>query len=89
MKRRRRTITQAEAKALKRRVAQLEDDEERRRAAWVSDYPDGVNIAAHDFPSSDSVVPTALRTARKLGHAIVAVDDGHRLRFYALPLPKA
>lgn len=89
MRRRRGTITQAEAKALKRRVAQLEDDEERRRAAWVSDYPGGTQIATYDFPGSDSLVPTALRTARKLRHAVVAVDDGCRLRFYALPLPKA
>ena len=51
--------------------------------------PDGVMVGHHDFPSADSPVPTAMRTARKLGHAVVAVDDGYRVRFYALPLPKA
>ena len=58
MKRRRKTITQAEARRLQRRVAELETAEERRRSAWVTDYPDGVNIGTHDFPSSDSPVPT-------------------------------
>ena len=88
MKRRSRTITQAEARRLQQRVAQLEDDEERRRAAWVQDYPDGVNIATLSSASSDDRVPTSIRTARKLGHAVVVCDDGNRLLFYALPLPK-
>lgn len=88
-KRKRKDITQAEARALKRRVAELEDAEERRRTVWVSNYPGGVNIGTCDFASSDSPIPTAMKTARRLGHAVVAVDDGHRIRFYALPLPKA
>ena len=88
MKRSRKTITQTEARRLQRRVAELEAAEERRRSAWVSDYPDGVNIGTIYFEDRDHTTTTAIRTARKLGHAVVAVDDGRAVRFHALPIPK-
>lgn len=87
-KRSRNTISQAEARALKRRVAQLEAAEEQRRATWAIDYPDGTQITVTGHDSSEVPVIVAIRTARRLGHAVVAVEDGSRIRYHALPLPK-
>ena len=77
-------ITQREARELKRRVAQFEIMEDRRRNAWATDYPGGVNIYTAQIPSDMQAV---VHTARLLKHAVVATLSSDRsLRLYALPL---
>lgn len=77
-------ISQREARALQRRVWVLEDREERRRSEWVRQYPGGVHIASVMVSEVDAA---KLRIARKLEHAVVAVNgDGNELLFYALPI---
>jgi hypothetical protein len=82
----RKPMSQREAYALKRRVEELEHDEDRRRNAWADSYPGGVNITTIDgVPESAAII----RVARQLGHACVATlsSDGG-VRIYALPLAK-
>lgn len=79
------TISQREARRLKRRVEQLERAECDRRSAYVSEWPGGVNI---DSFSVDAASFAKIETARKLSHAVVVTTDHtSQLRFYALPLP--
>lgn len=77
-------ISQREARELKRRIAELQAMEDRRRNAWADTYPGGVNIATTGV---DSGTRAAVHTARLLKHAVVATlsSDGS-LRLYALPL---
>lgn len=82
-------ISQREARRLRKRVAELEGHEEHRRRAWGQEWFGGVNIVSATYPNSYDQVPTAIRTARKLGHAVIVLgDDSGNLRFMALPLPK-
>jgi hypothetical protein len=77
-------ISQREARRLRKRVEELEAMEDKRRMAWRSEYPGGV------FLEGIAVQPwtyAALKTARKLGHAVVVTTNGENtLQFYALPL---
>lgn len=77
-------ISQREARRLRKRVEELETLEERRRQAWKSEYPGGV------FLEGIVVQPwtyAAMKTARKLGHAVVITTNGENtIQFYALPL---
>lgn len=77
-------ISQREARELKRRVAELEAREDRRRNAWADTYPGGANIVTCPITESTRA---AVHTARLLRHAVVATlsSDGS-LRLYALPL---
>lgn len=78
------TISQREARALQRRVDLLQDIEERRRNEWVRQYPGGIHIASVVVSDVDAA---KLRIARKLEHAVVAVNgNGNELLFYALPI---
>lgn len=76
-------ISQREARALKKRVAELEDAEDRRRNAWIYDYPGGVHIGSMAADLDDR---TKVIVARKLGHAVVCVAADGVIRLYALPL---
>jgi len=81
-------ISQREAHRLWKRLAAYEQAEQIMRRSWSQEYFGGVNIATVAYLASD-VVPVAVRTARKLGHAVVVVgDDGGNIRFMALPFPK-
>lgn len=76
-------ISQREARRLKKRVEELESAESRRRNAWASDWPGGVNVwTTGEWEDAARV----FNVCRKLGHAVVAVPDGKIVRFYALPL---
>lgn len=80
------TISQREARRLRRRVQELEERERKRRRVWGQEYFGGVQITSAVW-STDMTVPVAIRTARKLGHAVVCLgDDGGEIRFMALPL---
>jgi len=84
----RRTISQREARALRRRVEELEQQEEIRRNAWARDYPGGVNIAQASYAASTDFLPAVIHNSRQLGHAVVCVADENKVRYYALPLAK-
>ena len=79
-------ISQREARRLRKRVAALEAAENARRNLWVQEWPRGVEIVRAQF-ASDGQVTTAIRTARALRHAVVALADAEGMvRFMALPL---
>lgn len=83
------TISQREARRLRKRVEELENAEDVRRRRWGLDWPDGIEITRMKYETGDAPVATAIYTARKLRHAVVAVTDGTGLiRFVALPLAK-
>lgn len=80
-------ISQREARRMKKRLVELEQMEDRRRQSWRSDYPGGVNLV-NIVAQSD--VHAMIRTARKLGHAVVVTHNGtSELQFYALPLVRS
>lgn len=80
----RKLISQTEARALKRRVAELEAAEDRRRNAWADTYPGGANITTLTVPD---YARSAVKTARLLKHAVVVtVTSDGSIAFYALPL---
>lgn len=80
----RHSISQREARALKRRVQELEAMEDRRRNGWADSYPGGVNIAT--ISGMDRSV-TAIKTARLLKHAVVVtINSDGNISLYALPL---
>jgi hypothetical protein len=77
-------ISQREAKRLKKRIFDLETELQRERRAWAQEYIGGVEIARAKW-NGDDVVPVAVRTARKLKHAVVVTcDDDGLVRFHAL-----
>ena len=82
-------ISQREARALRKRVAELEQMERDRRKFWSRNYPGGTHIGSITW-NDPSLVCEAAYTARKLGHAVVAVpaDDRKTMMLYALPLPE-
>ena len=80
-------ISQREARRLRQRVTALEDAENARRSAWATNWPLGAEIVRQQFPH-DGMVTTAIRTARTLRHAVVALaDETGVVHFIALPLP--
>lgn len=77
-------ISQREARRLRKRVAELEAMERKRRGAWNAEYPGGTHIGSFKF---DERTDAALSVAMLLGHALVIGgknSDGSR-RIYALP----
>lgn len=80
-----RTISQADARRYKRTLEHYEAREQARLNAWTAEFPGGVHIAGEAAVSISTT--SAIKTARRLGHAVVAVQDGNAgLQFYALPL---
>lgn len=79
-------ISEVEAARLKARVAELEALVESQRATWSSDWPGGVHVYTTTCEAENMATAT-IKTARRLGHAVVVVDSGRELRFYALPHP--
>lgn len=81
-------ISQAMARQLRRRVDELEKEEEQRRRRWPAEWPGGTDIG-RVMLTRDSALVGSLRTAHKLKHAVVgACDDTGTVIFYALPLAK-
>lgn len=84
----RKKISQLVARRLQKRVDAFEVIFEDQRRVWGQEYFHAVNIASLAL-AKEHDVPIAVRTARKLGHAVVVLgDDGGGLRFMALPHPK-
>jgi len=84
----RRRIGQREARRLEKRVEELEGELDRQRSTWANDFPGGTHIATVTF-TEDATPIVATRTARRLAHAVVAVEVDKELRLFALPLVKA
>jgi len=84
----RKRISQRDARRALKELAAYKNAESRYRS-WSGDWwPGGVQVSSVEC-SACPTVPMAVRTARKLGHAVVAVcDDSVTIRFVALPLPK-
>lgn len=78
-------ISQREARRLMKRVAALEQVEARRRNAWATEWPGGVEIARVRLEADAAA---SVRTARKLSHAVVALEADGVVRFIACPLPE-
>lgn len=80
-------ISQREARRLKKRVDELERNQEHMRNRWRSDWvPGWINIDS--FVLSD-IQFARVSTARALKHAVVMVpaDNGNEVRLYAERLP--
>lgn len=77
-------ISQREARRLRKRVAELEEADRVRRSAWHSDWPGGVHLTG--FVAHSDIV-AQVKTARKLGHAVVVTNTGDNLQLYACKLP--
>ena len=80
-------ISPREARRLRKHIAELEHVLEEQRRVYGSDWPGGTNIATASFANIPEQ-KSAIKTARWLGHAVVAVPSGDSILFYALPLPK-
>lgn len=80
-------ISQREARRLMKLVAALERQIKNQRDRWSGDYI-GKEIGRVSWGQADSI-PTAIRTARRLDHAVVAIssENSGEIRFVALPHP--
>lgn len=79
------TISQREARKLRKRVAELERHIESQRRAWGADWPDGTNFRTFDA-SAHGELRAAIKTARMLKHAVVVTLNDTQILFYALPV---
>lgn len=80
-------ISQAEARRLRRRVAELEKAENDRRNRWSLDYPEGAHLGS--VRRDSDWLTGRIDAARMLGHAVVVTqEENATIRFYALPLPR-
>lgn len=84
----RRRISQREARAAIARVAVLEEQARRQRSLWAKEWPGGVHVGTIEFVQVDLRCEAAF-TARKLGHAVVAVPDHDRKRLMLFAMPLA
>ncbi len=81
----RKPISQRVARKLRKRVDELESMIQRQRSAYASEYPGGTHLG-HISWASDTHIASAVYTAKRLGHAVVAVADGaHKFNLYAIP----
>lgn len=81
-------ISQREARRNRKELERLREQIRLQRSAWSQDYTGGVEIGRGEW-STEHALPVSIRTARKLGHAVVCIgDDTGRVRFVALPHPK-
>ena len=79
-------ITQTEARRLRKRVQALEGILREQRRNWrAPNYFGCVNVGYAELDT----ISVVLRTARRCGHAVVAIadDDSNQVRFVALPHP--
>lgn len=77
-------ISQREARELKRRVARLENELDRQRNAWATEWPGGAHIRTVPV---DDVTREAVRVSRLLKHAVVVtINSNGCLNLYATSL---
>lgn len=82
-------ISQREARRLRKRVDELEEIIQKQHRSWSSSYPGGTHIATQPYNAETDFLPAIVKVSRQLGHAVVVVNDGPKLMFYGLPLPKS
>ncbi len=76
-------ISQREARRLRKRVEELEQQEKYRRNRWASDWHGlWVNILSVNL---DAAAYATIKTARILQHAVICLPDGNgtTVRLYA------
>lgn len=79
-------ISQREARRLKKRVDELEGVLDKMNNSWVGEWPRGCHLDTITVKSEEFHI---VRTARKLGHAVVLVPSEYpKLHVYGCPLPK-
>ena len=74
-------ISQNEARALKRRVKQLEDERKLLHADWIGEYPSWKVVGRASVPTATHA---GVRVARLLGHPVIAVEQGEEIAFFAV-----
>lgn len=80
----RKPISQTEARALRRRVKELEDRDEARMRRYGTTYPGGTHLGNVSW-DTDIHLASAVYTAQILGHVIVCKADGkHTIQLYAV-----
>ena len=79
----RRHISQREAHALKKRVAELEERNRINYNAWSSEFINGIRLGS--IERDPDWLNGAIKTARRLRHAVVVKieDDYKTIVFYA------
>lgn len=78
-------ISQREARALKKRVDELEGMERGRRDRWCRSYPGGTHLGT--LTGTRNWLDGRIEAARMLGHAVVVTtEDTGAIHYYALPL---
>lgn len=75
-------ISQREARCLRRRVEQLENQARANRNRWSKEWVGGITVTSM---APDAVTIAKVETARALGHAVVVTSSDGRLYFHALP----
>ncbi len=85
----RKTISQREARAYRKRANDLERLLHAQRRGWGEEWPNGTLLRRIDV-DQDSPAAVAITAARKLRHAVVVTvrDDGKALLLWALPHPE-
>lgn len=82
----RKHYSQNEAHRLQKRVNELQQALFRQRREWTQEYVGGREIDSFKYDDANHHAVQAVRTARKLEHAVVAVgDDSGTVRLFALP----
>lgn len=77
-----RKISQRTARRALKRVAELEALRKTERAAWVSEYPNGIHLA--EWEPSDWLFHS-IKTARRLGFPVVVTHKtGGKIDFYVV-----
>jgi hypothetical protein len=75
-------ISQREARRLKKRVEDLERQQNLQRAVWNNSYPGGVHLGYLTLTAD--WFRGRLEASRMLGHPIVVTLDGAKANFYAV-----
>lgn len=79
------TISQREARKLRKRVAELEQLIEDQHRSWSKEWIGGTHIRTLDA-AANGELRAAIKTARMLKHAVVVTLSDTQILFYALPV---
>lgn len=66
---------------MKKRLYDLERLRNARLSQWAMDYPGGVHLHTEEITTIGAAI---VRTARKLGRAVVLTVDGTKANFYGV-----
>lgn len=80
-------ISQQRARALRKRVNELEQQIYQLKKSWGKDYPDGTHILTLDKDEVNGTEDSAvIRVSRLLGHPVIVTEAGGALHFYGVKL---